>query len=116
MHKHDTVEAEKVVQDSKGEQSVFLPIPGTTSRSGSRKYSVCEGIDSPTLLSPFGSLHDSKVEDEHSDRRRSQNFDKFQSRSSSLRSQHDNNEECIGASDGYKDLSGTNTAHGIQGT
>lgn len=112
LHKHDTVEVEKVAVE-RGEDSVSLPIPGNMSRSGSRKYSVCEGIESPALFSPFGSLHEDELQ--NSGRRRSQNFDRFQSRSSSLRSQHDNDEEYIGASDGCKDLPGTDTPKRIQG-
>jgi len=114
LHNHDAVEDEKV-EDVKLENSVSLPIPGTTSRSGSRNYSVCEGIYCPSPISPFGSLRDSTYEFEHSDRRQSQNFDKFQSRSSSLRSRHDNKEEFMGASDSHNDLPGTDTDNGVQG-
>lgn len=117
LHKHDIVEVEKA-DDTKDEHSSSLSIPGNMLRSGSRKYSVYEGIDSPALVSPFGSgVHDSMYEDElmHSDGRRSPNFDKFQSQISSLRSRQDNEEECMGASDGYKDLPATDTANGIQG-
>jgi MFS family permease len=110
LHTHDIAEVEKA-EDTKEQQSLFLPIPETTSRSGSRKYSVCEGIGSPALISPFGSLPDSKFEDEHSDRRRS----KFSSRSGSTRSQPDSNEEHMGATETYKDFSGANTINGVQG-
>lgn len=116
LHKHDTEEVEKVDM-VKGETSMSLPIPGSMSRSGSRKYSVCEGIESPALISPFGSFHDSKYEDDlqHAERR-SQTFDRTQSRSNSLRSRQDNEEEYTDACDGYdKDLPVMDTAKDSQG-
>jgi hypothetical protein len=116
LHKHDTEEVEKaeVVKDESPES---LPIPGNISRSGSRKYSVCEGIESPTLISPFGSRHESRDEDDlqHSERRRSRNFGRVPSRSSSLRGGRDYEEEYMDASDVYRDLPGKDTAKDIQG-
>ena len=113
MHKHDTEEVEKaeVVKDETPES---FPIPGNMSRSGSRKYSVCEEIESPTLISPFGSRRDSRDEDdlEHSERRRSGNFGRVPSRS---RGGRDNEEEDMDASDVYRDLPGMDTAKDIQG-
>jgi hypothetical protein len=101
LHKHDTEEVEKA--EVKDETPESLRIPGNMSRSGSRKYSVCEGIESPTLISPFGSRRESKDEDdlEHSERTRSRNFGRVPSRSSSLRGRRDNEEEDMDASDVY---------------
>jgi hypothetical protein len=113
LHKHDTEEVEKaeVVKDKTPES---LRIPGNMLRSGSRKYSVCEGIESPTLISPFGSRHESKDEDDlqHSERRRSRNFGRVPSRS---RGGRDNEAEDMDASDVYRDLAGMDTAKDIQG-
>lgn len=111
LHKHDTEEVEKV-EVVKGETSVSLPIPGNMSRSGSRKYTVCEGIESPALISPFGSMREDDLQ--HSERRRSQDIDRVPSRSSSLRGRRDN-EEYMDASDGYEDLPGMDTAKDTQG-
>jgi len=85
LHNHDVVEVEKN-EEMKDEHVVSLPIPHIMSRSGSREYLVYEGINSATLVFPFSSLHDSMCKDElqHLDKRQSQFFDKFQSRSSSL--------------------------------
>lgn len=110
LHTHDIAEVEKA-EVTKEQQSLFLPIPETTSRSGSRKYSVGEGIGSPALISPFGSLRESKFDDEHLDRRRS----KFSSRSGSTRSQPDSNEEFMGATENHKDFSGANAINGVGG-
>jgi len=114
LHNHDIVEVEKIIE-TKDEHVVSLAIPCITSQLGSRNHLVCEGIDNATLNPPFGDLHDSVCEDElqHSGRRRSQIFDKFQSWSSSLQSQQDNKEEFMSVSDGDKDLS--DTRNGIQG-
>ena len=116
LHKHDTPEGK--VEVTKEETAVSLPaIPRDVPRSGSRKYSVCEGIESPTLLSPFGSLREYNEDDlQHSERRRSQTFDKVPSRSRSLQRRRDDVEEYTHASrDDHKDVPGMNTAMDIRG-
>ncbi|KAG0575900.1 hypothetical protein KC19_5G038800 [Ceratodon purpureus] len=110
LHRHDIEEVDKV-EVVKDETSVSLPIPGNMSRSGSRKYSVCEGMESPALISPFGSMPEDNLQ--HLERR-SQNFERVPSRSSSLRSRRDNEEDHIDACDGYKDLPGMDTAKDTQ--
>ncbi|XP_024398714.1 protein ZINC INDUCED FACILITATOR-LIKE 1 isoform X2 [Physcomitrium patens] len=114
IHKHDVKEVEQA-EDSKYEKPLSLPIPNNLSRAGSRKYTVCESIESPSVHSPLGSLHEPKFEDawnQHSEKG-PQNSDQVQTRSSSLRSLSQN-EEDMNDNDGYRALLGTDTPKDAQ--
>lgn len=111
LHKNHHEEVEED-EEAKYDKPAPLAIPINLSRAGSRKYTVCEGIGSPAMISPFGSFAESKFEDawhQNAEKRRSQNYDRFRNRSSSLRSRVDG--EDTHDSDGYKALPGTDTSN-----
>ena len=112
LHKHDAPEAREV-EVTKEETPVSLSIPRDVPRSGSRKYSVCEEIETPTLLSPFGSFREYNEDDlQHSERSRSQTFHRVPS----LLSRSDNGEDYTHPSrDDHQDVPSMNTAVNIQG-
>lgn len=115
LHKNHHEEVEED-EEAKYDKPAPLAIPINLSRAGSRKYTVCEGIGSPAMISPFGSFAESKFEDawhQNAEKRRSQNYDRFRNRSSSLRSRVDG--EDTHDSDGYKALPGTDTSNDAPG-